>query len=154
MSDFSHLQALEVTEDDSPHEFELYEIDTAPVLYVRCTQSYAPYENRIRARRSEIERKHRKAKKGKGRKRANDALLDLMRSPDREAYPGTIVYGWKTNKDANGIEVEYSEDTCRQFLNALPDWLFDRIRLYCMEPQNFVDTGEPDEEEEEELAGN
>ena len=154
-TDFSHLQQLEVSQptEEEPHEYDLYEIDTNPVLFVRCTQSYAPYENAIRAKRADIERKFRQQRKGKGRKRATDALLELMREPDRDAYPGTIVYGWKTNLDANGKEVKYSDAACRDFLRALPDWLFDRIRLYCMDPQNFTEVPLTDEDEEE-LAGN
>lgn len=151
MSDFSHLQGLEVPEAE--HEFELYEIESCPVLHVVCTVGNDDYENQIRAKRTEIERKHRKNLKKKGRRRAQTALLELMREPDRDAYPGTVVVGWKTNTDVNGDEVEYSDEDCHTFLHALPDWLFDRIRLYCMDPQNFINQPMTDEDEEE-LAGN
>lgn len=155
MSDFSHLQKLQVQDGDTPHEFELYEIESKPLLHVRCTNGYAPYENSIRAQRDRIERDLKRRQKGKkkGRRRNDQALLELMRAPDREVYPGTIVYGWTTNTDADGNEVEYTDEDCAKFLAALPDWLFDRIRLYCMDPQNFVDQPmTPDDEEE--LTGN
>lgn len=151
--DFSHLQELVVKKENTA-EYELFEIDTNPVLIVRCIADNDDYQSKIRAKREQITRELRaKRKKKLARTRINDQIFDLLRGPDREAYPGAVVIGWNSNKDAKGKEVSYSDEACADFLRALPDWLFDGIRLFCLDAQNFI-TQSMSEEEEDSLAEN
>lgn len=153
MSDFSHLESLAVKKD-STAEYEFFEIETKPTLICRCTLDNNGYQSAIRAKRDEITRNVRKRTKGKKeRQRINDRILELLREPDREAFPGNVIIGWTTNKDAKGKEVTYSDENCADFLKALPDWLFDNLRLYCYDAQSFVDLP-MDEDEEAAFAEN
>ena len=152
-TDFSHLEQLQVKKDNTS-EYEIFEIETAPVLIVRCTVDNNEYQAAIRGKREEITRSLKQKKKQKrARSRINDRIFELLRKPDRETYPGAVIVGWTTNKDASGKEVKYSDEACKDFLDALPDWLFDGIRIYCLDAQNFIDAS-MSEEEEEEHAGN
>lgn len=153
MADYSHLKKMEV-QKDATVEFEFYELDTSPVLLVKCTVGNDEYQKRIRAEREPLERKlKKKTKSGRKRQNLNTDLMKLLREPDRRHYPGSVVVGWSTNKDANGDEVEYSDDECEQFLAALPDYLFDRLRYFVIEPKHFTDMGMSPEDEDD-LAGN
>ncbi len=152
-TDFSHLDQLQVTKENTA-EYEMYEIDTAPVLIVRCIADNNEYQSAIRGKREEITRKLRKERKVKrARARVSDRIFELLRGPDRATYPGTVVIGWKTNKDANGKEVKYSDEACTDFLKALPDWLFDGVRIFCLDANNFTDVP-LSEDDEDELAVN
>lgn len=153
MSDFSHLQSLAVKKDATA-EYEFFEIETKPLLIVRCTVDNNEYQAEIRAKRDEITRNVRKRSKGKrARQRINDRIIELLREPDRDAFPGAVIVGWTSNKDVNGEEVEYSDESCADFLKELPDYLFDNLRLYCYDAENFIDQPMSDEEEDD-LAGN
>ena len=153
MSDFSHLDKLQVRKENTA-EYEMFEIETAPNLIVRCTSDNQEYQTGIRAKRQEIQRQINKSKgKKRARTRAGDRIFELLRGPDRETYPGTVVIGWTTNKDAEGNEVEYSDEACEDFLKALPDWLFDGLRVFCIDANNFMDIP-MSADDEEDLAGN
>lgn len=152
-TDFSHLDLLQVNKENTA-EYEIYEIETAPTLIVRCTADNNEYQAKIRGMREQITRKlNSKKKQQRKRSRITDQIFDLLRNPDREAYPGMVVVGWTTNKDANGEEVEYSDEACTDFLKALPDWLFDGIRMFCIDAQNFIKV-QMSADDEEEISGN
>lgn len=158
MAKYSHLEKLQVSGKTQRFHFdELLEADehmeNPPVLLIKCAANNTDYELRINERRAKLIRDHNKRNKGKGRKLGQDRLLQLLREPDREAYPGTILVGWEKNTDENGKEVAYSEEEAKLWLKALPDWLFDRLRIYCLDPANFTNI-RMDEQEEDELAGN
>ena len=65
------------------------------------------------------------------------------RREDRNIYPGLVVVGWEGITNRQGQEVEFSVDACGSFLRALPDWIFDRLRLFAMRPDNFVREAAP-----------
>ena len=37
------------------------------------------------------------------------------------------------------VAVEFSLEECKQFLGALPNWLFDEMRLFAGNPSNFAE---------------
>ena len=154
MGNWDNLRKLEV-DKESAVEFEFYEFpDPCPVLFVKCTVGNSAYHDAIRTERESIERKLNK-KKNKGRKRTNRDinLMKLLRDPDRRHYPGNIIVGWKNNIDDDGTEVEFSDEECADFLQKLPDYLFDRLRYYVIEPKHFIDTAMSSDDEEA-LTGN
>lgn len=83
----------------------------------------------------------------------SSADADRDRADDLKLYPKHVVFGWGGIVDREGNEVEFSEEACAQFLAALPSWIFDKVRVFCMRSENFVDEDEetPDPAE---LAGN
>ncbi|HEX7788436.1 MAG TPA: hypothetical protein VF653_19610, partial [Methylomirabilota bacterium] len=52
------------------------------------------------------------------------------RERDRQLFPRFVVTGWERVQDSAGHEVPFSQEACARFLQALPDWLFDRLRLF------------------------
>lgn len=90
------------------------------------------------------------------------ATMAMNREEDRFLYPKHIVRAWGCKDgpgfilDSFGNRIDYSEGNVGTFLRALPDWIFDEVRVHANEETNFVD--ELDEEEEipdpETVAGN
>lgn len=144
--DFSHLSKLNVTED-SAVEFPITEIDGTPILLLHpANESNKAYMNAML----------RLSGATKGTRRANKQELQKnitsnMRNYDRQAYPGSVVYGWRNVVDASGEEVEFTVEAATSFLAALPDWIFDRVRVSAAAPETFLDQAEIDVEEK---AGN
>jgi len=85
-----------------------------------------------------------------GQAQADRRNADLDRNEDRELYPLHVVVGWGGIKHTDGAPVPWSVAECAKFIAALPDWIFDRLRLFAMRPERFVTTPPPAEE----LAGN
>ena len=76
------------------------------------------------------------------------------RDEDRRLYPKHILRGWRGVVDSNGDVVEFNPERAAEFVEALPDWLFDELRAFCGDVQNFLEEDDGDEEDDEELAGN
>lgn len=82
----------------------------------------------------------------------NAGMIEENRKEDRELYPLHIIIGWGYEDedgtdhpgvmpDAEGADTKFSPDACRDFINALPNWLFDDVRQFAGNPLNFVDDG-------------
>lgn len=70
-----------------------------------------------------------------------DALVTSLKESldkDRDMYAGAVVRGWRYVSDDDGNEVPFSVDACREFLRALPDWVFRAIRVFCRDERNFT----------------
>jgi hypothetical protein len=133
MTDFSHLKVLEVKNKTA--EYTIYQIAGEPVLIVKpATEANKGYFNSV-LRRS---RRNLHAVKAGS---ISQKMIKENRAEDRELYPKHIVNGWKTMKDSKGKDVPFSPEAAHDFLEALPDWLFDEIRAFCGASQNF--SGEP-----------
>ena len=79
------------------------------------------------------------------------------RLDDRVAFPGTVLVGWEGVVDDKGQPVPFSKENAIDLVDALPDWMFDSLRMFAMEPSNFIQTGDPvapTAEEIQEKAGN
>lgn len=132
MADFSHLSQFDVRLDKTSR-YVLYQISGEPVLIVApATEANKPYFNAVlkRARRSS-----RAIQAGA----VNLGMISENRTEDRQLYPEHIVVGWDGVVDKDKNPVDFSLDNCRAFLRALPDWIFDDLRQYCGNPNNFVD---------------
>lgn len=67
---------------------------------------------------------------------AESAKLD--REDDRTLFPGVVVVNWEGVRNTHGELVPFSTDAARALLAALPNWLFDKLRLFCLRPENFT----------------
>lgn len=79
------------------------------------------------------------------------------RDDDRVTFPGTVLVGWEGVVDDKGVEVPFSKEVAGDLLEVLPDWLFDMVRAFAMDPEQFYDPGSPllpTPAEVEEKAGN
>jgi hypothetical protein len=60
------------------------------------------------------------------------------RDDDRKLYPGTVVVNWGGIVNTKGEAVPPTLDGIAAFLVALPNWIFDKLRVFCLRPENFV----------------
>ena len=132
MTDFSHLKQLEVTRNKTA-ELTMYEIVGEPTIVLApATEGNKPYFNALLRRTG-------KNVKRVARGGLNAGVISENRDEDRELFPAHVIQGWRGVRDAAGEEVEFSRDECAQWLQALPDYLFDRVREFAGDHSNFVD---------------
>jgi len=116
-----------------------------PVLVLRCIEDNPAYQEELlkiggSRSRAEVDAKDLVAGKSDAASRAVKRWRDGEEEieDDLKAYPGTVVVGWRNVPDSNGDEVPWSVDACRQFLRALPKWIFKRVRLHVLLSRNFT----------------
>lgn len=153
------LQSLEVGAE-STFEYELYQI-----------KGYqAPKENRPRkaklvlafagqAHRAYFETLVKRTTKGGVRRRRQSTGADLdafenERVHDRALFPRFIVKELIDVPMGDGKLAKSTEENIKVFIEELPEWIFDEVRIAAKEPNNFVedDDEDPTEEEIEETA--
>lgn len=140
MADFSYLNKLEV-DKSTVALYEIDQLEGSPSLVVSpATQANKPYFNALLKRMPKKQRK----------KRLTAQDMENTRDDDRELYAKHIINDWDGIKNSEGALVVFNAENAAGFLMALPDWLFDDIRAFCSDPENFVDL--PNEEESEEQA--
>jgi hypothetical protein len=132
--DFSQLKKLDVN-SSTIVEYPLTEFtcDEKPVLLLRSpSEGNKGYTNGILRLTGQSDG-------GRKRKLKIDAsLMDDMREEDRALYPEFVIVGWRNIVDASGVDVEFSVDACKEFLEQLPNWIFDGLRLFAQDPESFV----------------
>lgn len=155
MPNFASLKKLEVTSERTAW-YELFQIegtDEGPprLLVAPATEANKPYYNAL------LRRQQRNATVTRlGRVTA--AVLEANRDDDRELFALHVVRNWErvTEDPAPGETepkpVPFSVENCREFLRALPNWLFDDLRMFAMNPLHFP--GVVDPAGTEEMAGN
>lgn len=79
--------------------------------------------------------------------------VDQSREDDRQLYPKFVIVDWDGIEDADGKLVPFSREVAAEFFAVLPAWIFDRIRLFAMVPENFLGSDEPTVDQEA-LSGN
>ena len=131
--------------DDATAELELQWLRGGPTLVVRPAGESNPAWQAGMLRLSG-NRQRNVLSSGKVTK--EDA--DRDRDDDRRLYPKTVIVGWRgVMSRATGKEVKFSVEACERFLKQLPDWVFNKIRIFCMRPENFISA----EELEPDVAG-
>ena len=145
-SKFGHLKSLDVR-GDTTTELTLHQIDVggkSPTLIVApATDANKPFFN------AQLKRSGKSIQQIRAG-RITAGMIEDNREEDRELYPRYVIKGWKDMVDAKGKAVEFSVDACTDFIDSIPSWLFDDIRNYCGNPQNFVASASIDVE----TAGN
>ena len=130
-------------------------IDSCPAL-----ESNPRYYNALLARSRKNLRRLRSGN-------VNSAQLAENRNEDRALYPRHICKGWgqmvlqedeqaeiKALLDDDGTEVQFSQASCADFLDQLPDWIFDEYRMWCADPNSFVEESAMGEDEKADLEKN
>jgi hypothetical protein len=64
--------------------------------------------------------------------------LAADRESDKAMFAKFIIVGWANVTDDTGLAVSFSPDKARELLDALPDWIFDELRRFCLNVTNFV----------------
>jgi hypothetical protein len=137
MADFGHLRKLEVS-DVKTVRLPIYQLEGEPVLIV------APAGEANKKYFNELLKRSRKNMRRIQSQQFTAGLVAENRDDDRRLYSLFVIKGWEGVTDATGKAAQFTEENVKSFLDALPDWLFDEIRQFCTNMQNFVDS--PDAE--------
>ena len=133
MSKFSNLQQYEITADKTV-KYEMSDIQMngkTPFLMVKpATEANKPFA------KSQLARSNKRIKIASARGVSLEAL-EANRADDRDLYPKHIITGWGNVFDNEGGEVPFTGENCKEFLEALPGWIFDSLRSFCATPSNF-----------------
>ena len=157
-SQFGQLKAMTVKAGDTA-DFFFNEIEGIPQLTcLPATNINKPFLNAVLKQSKEAARKARALRKVKGKKQdeaATDAAIARARKEDVELFVSFIVQGWEDVFNVEGEPVEFNEENCRDFLNAIPPEMFNDLRVFCLDIRNFrPDLDSMDSDEQEELSGN
>ncbi len=132
MSNFNHLTKLDVKKG-STSTLTLFAIEGDPILTLSpATEANNTYFNQVLKR----SRKFASAVQAGA---ISTEMLDETRSLDRELYPVEVIKGWERVYDTDGKLVKFSPSECKDFVKALPNWIFDEIRQFAAKPGNFVE---------------
>jgi hypothetical protein len=151
MTKFAHFKKLRI-DADAIAEYVIEGIEGEPTLYLRSCSEHNPlFLNEILQRT--------KADPSLGEQKSiEDFTLEMLeetRQRDLEMFSTSIVAGWKQVYDAEGNEVPFSQEDCLDFLTAIPSDIFNGLRLFAMDADNFRGIGNAMEAEEiKEVAGN
>lgn len=127
---FGHLKSLDVK--DKTAEYVIYEIPGEPALTLKpATDANKPYFNAVLKR---TKKNMRAVTAGA----ISAAMIEENRREDKELFPQFVITGWSNVVDIDGNSVPFTESACSEFLNELPDWLFDKIRNFAGDPANFA----------------
>jgi hypothetical protein len=125
---FNKIKKLAVSsESTAVYEFDV--IEGRPSIVVRpATQANPAYLNAVLGEGKALARR--------GKRAMSVATLADNRANDRKLYKKFIVVKWETpallDDGTAAVDGQIGE-----FLDALPDDLFDEFRAFCSEPANF-----------------
>lgn len=146
---FKNLDGAHVNEQSS-EVFTFYDLPGEPWIRVKPGGDLnKPYYRALLNKQSKSSR--RQALRGK----IDADMLDRNRKLDRVLFAQHIAGGeWGGWIDENEQEVPYSQQAVKELFEQLPSYLFDSLRAFCNQPENFQSEDEPIEEDIEETAGN
>jgi hypothetical protein len=131
MVNFSQLKELEVSSDETV-DYCIYQIEGEPML------SLLPASESNKSYFSALLRKSRSKVRAIKSAKLSPGMIKDNRDEDRELYSQHIIKGWDGVVDSDGKTVPFTTDNVEDFLNALPDWIFEDIRNFASDIQNFI----------------
>lgn len=144
-SNFSHLKNLQI-QDGHTVEYTFWEIAGEPFLNVRpAGEANKNFFNALLKKNKQSARRSRKAKSV-----TTETLADARRE-DIDLFVQYIISGWGRVENMDGELVPFSRESCAEFLNAIPGDMFDSLRIFCLNMDNFREDESMEEEEREEL---
>lgn len=148
MPDFSNVRAQEVPRERTA-TYTLYRLEGQPSLEVKpATEANPAY---MRAMLKESREMARRLKAGD----ISPEILEENRARDRKLFPAHVVVGWsKAPVDTSGALVPFSAEACREFIAALPYDIFNDLRDFCSNMDNFRTPSEVGRSDREALSGN
>jgi hypothetical protein len=128
MSKFARLDNLKVL-GGATATFDLPELgEEAALTLAPATEANKPLLNATL--------KHSKST-GRSRKGQSASLIKENRNVDRNLYAKFVVKDWVNIKDDKGVPVDFNEEEVLGLLKALPDDLFDEIRMFAGDLASF-----------------
>lgn len=133
MVDFSNVAKLKF--DGKPVPYIIEELEGHPTLFVLpANDSNEELLNYVLKNSAKLQRI--------ARQKADANVLAATRKQDRDTYSRFVIKGWDDVVEANGQAVPFTAENCHAFLTALPDFIFDRLRTFCMDATNFMNVDE------------
>lgn len=137
MVDFSNLKQLDISADKTAL-YTLLPLKGSPKLILSpATADNKPFFNDALKRSRNTQKS----------KTVNSATVDAIREADRVIFSEYIVKSWEGVTDKSGEPVPFTKENCLDFLKALPNWIFDDLRIFASSIENFVDYDQSEEEE-------
>lgn len=130
MADFSQLKKLDVSNETIDYHIDQIEGD-AVLKLLPAAEKNKPYFNALL-------KKSRSRVKAIQSSKLSAAMIKENRDEDRLLYSKYIIKGWEGIVDVNGKAVPFTEENVFDFLTALPPWIFEEIRNYASDIQNFI----------------
>ncbi len=131
MANFNNLKKLEIRNEAV--DYPMYQIDEDVVLkLLPALEINKPYYN-------DLFRNSRGRVKAIQSSKLNVGMLKDNRNEDRVLYSKHVVKGWTGVVDDDGKEVPFTEKDALGFLTALPDYIFEDIRNFATEIQNYIE---------------
>ena len=151
MADFSHLKSLQV-QSDAKATFTFFRIAGEPTLEVRpATEANNEFFNAV------LKQGKAAARRARGRRGQTPTkeAIEQARQEDIKLFVKYIVVDWEGVLDSKGESVPYSSEVCEQFLKAIPSDMFNELRNFCLDIDNFrLESEQMEADELEELTGN
>jgi len=95
------------------------------------------------------------AKTGLGRKALHGRGNDIALERDLDLYPKHVIVGWENIPDTDWKAIPYTPEDCADFVqNGLQTWIFNEVRMFAIQAENFLADDEPTSDEIDETAGN
>lgn len=140
MTDFSHIEKLAVTVDARAeyafHNIECVDDNYVMLIVAPASEPNKPYFSALA----------RYAIKNRRTMANNVNVLEVSRDLDRKLYSDFVVKGWENVIDADGKPVTFTKKVCKEFLDSLPNAMFDLLREYAADVDNFGGIGEEEAE--------
>lgn len=133
---FEHLSKLEIQKDRT-RKYSLHELGEGVALEVApAMQSNKGYYNALLKSSSKLET-------GAKTRRGVDVdiadVADKTRNDERQLYGEYVVIGWCGICNSQGEEVPFSREAAMELMQKLPDYMFDRLRVFCAQPANWTE---------------
>lgn len=132
---FKKIKSMSVTKE-SRAQYLLDAVPGSPVLTVKhAGESNKGWYNAV-GKQAFV-----KARGAGGKKlRWDPTFMAEQRELERGLYAKHVIVGWSPNPiDDEGNDVPFSPDVCQDLMDALPDDMFDDLRAFCQDPDNFRD---------------
>lgn len=132
MTDFSHLDVLTPKVTATRYDLPALGIG-AHLMVLPAIEANRPYFAELHQRvlaQSRLQRA--------GAEVSADTLRK-NREEDRALYARHVIVGWSGIHDAAGTMVPFSAGAALDLLRALPDHMFDVLRVFCSEARNFAE---------------
>lgn len=135
MANFSHLKTLEIT-PETTGRFTIHKITvngkTPTLIGKPAGQSNKSYFNALLKAGTKNAQALRAGK-------ITSAMIDENRDKDRELYPQHVITGWEDMLDGDGTELTFNKKDCAAFFQHLPDEVFQQVRDFYDNSDNFVE---------------
>jgi hypothetical protein len=142
MVDFSHLKALEITRETTrQYIFDELEGEPGFVVSPATDDNEDFFQARVEFSLSQEDDSPDQPRKQTGKPTPEEIRkeIDQARETDRKLITKACIRDWaKAPKDKDGNDVPFTPENAYEFLCALPNYMVDPFRRFCVNVRNFT----------------